>query len=104
MTYKDFISENGKKVAPTHTLKLDIKYCTDVYSGRKSFELRFNDRNYKVGDTIRFIPYENGEPVHHPISECTYIISYILSSDNLAEICRNILPSHYVILAIKELP
>ena len=35
-----------------HILKLKDKYFDEVLSGRKSFELRKNDRNYSVGDTL----------------------------------------------------
>lgn len=35
-----------------HNLKILPKYFADVKSGIKTFEIRFNDRNYKVGDTL----------------------------------------------------
>jgi len=36
----------------THELKLDIKYFDDVKSGKKNFEIRKNDRDFKVGDIL----------------------------------------------------
>ena len=36
----------------THELKLETKYFDDIVSGRKTFELRKNDRDYKVGDLL----------------------------------------------------
>jgi hypothetical protein len=36
-----------------HELKLDTRFWMDTMSGIKPFELRFNDRGYKIGDTLR---------------------------------------------------
>ena len=46
-----------------HELKLDIKYFDDVKNGKKNFEIRKNDRNYKVGDILelRAFDVESGE-------------------------------------------
>lgn len=67
------ITENN-----THNIKLNIKYCDAVYHRDKKFEIRKNDRNYQVGDFIKFIPVnENGE-AHHPIETKIYQITYIL--------------------------
>ncbi len=35
-----------------HRLKTVQPYFGDVKSGSKPFEIRFNDRNYQVGDTL----------------------------------------------------
>lgn len=35
-----------------HELKCTADYYEDVESGRKPFELRYNDRNFQAGDTI----------------------------------------------------
>lgn len=35
-----------------HELKIEKKYFEDVLSGIKKFEIRYNDRNFKVGDTF----------------------------------------------------
>lgn len=38
-----------------HVLKIDEKYCARVISGKKTAELRRNDRDFKVGDNIMFV-------------------------------------------------
>ena len=38
-----------------HELKIKHEYLIDVALGNKTFELRYNDRDYQVGDLIRFI-------------------------------------------------
>jgi ASC-1-like (ASCH) protein len=35
-----------------HELKLATDFFGSVSAGNKTFEIRFNDRNYKVGDTL----------------------------------------------------
>lgn len=35
-----------------HTIKAWTKYYEAIASGEKNFELRINDRNYSVGDTL----------------------------------------------------
>jgi ASC-1-like (ASCH) protein len=36
----------------THELKVWSEYMPDLINGKKKFELRFNDRDFKVGDTL----------------------------------------------------
>ena len=38
-----------------HELKILHPYLVDITIGNKTFELRKNDRDYQVGDLIRFI-------------------------------------------------
>lgn len=40
-----------------HTLKCDPGPFRDVQLGLKEFEVRYNDRDYKVGDTITLIEH-----------------------------------------------
>lgn len=37
-----------------HVLKVDFKYANAILNGKKSFEVRKNDRNFMVGDEIVF--------------------------------------------------
>jgi ParB family transcriptional regulator, chromosome partitioning protein len=41
------------KTDVVHELKTLRLFFGDVRSGRKPFELRYNDRNYSLGDTLR---------------------------------------------------
>jgi hypothetical protein len=41
-----------------HNVKCWSKYFDDVKSGKKSFEVRLNDRNYQVGDILRQSNYD----------------------------------------------
>ena len=44
-----------------HELKILPKYFEEVSSGRKTFEIRKNDRDFKVGDVFVLREYENGK-------------------------------------------
>ena len=35
-----------------HLLKIESKYFDDINDGAKRFEIRFNDRDYKLHDTL----------------------------------------------------
>lgn len=65
----------------THDLKLNIEFCDAVYKGLKRFEIRHNDRDYKVGDYVTFKPYDlkTNRYVYHPISKRIYEITFIIS-------------------------
>ena len=47
-----------------HTLKLNDRYFDAVKKGKKTFEIRYNDRDYHIGDQLRmYRTDDNGEPV-----------------------------------------
>lgn len=67
----------------THTLKVLTKYADAIVNGTKTFEIRKNDRNFKVGDKIVFDVVTNegyavGEAARHPLNGEVYRIDYIL--------------------------
>lgn len=65
-----------------HDLKIKQCYLCHIVEGKKSFEVRFNDRDYQVGDTIRFLPLEDENysayDILNPIPE--YRIVYVMSN------------------------
>lgn len=59
-----------------HELKILPKYFDEVQSLNKQFELRKDDRDYRVGDLILLKEFENG---HYTGRECgCFDITYIL--------------------------
>lgn len=44
-----------------HSIRLAKTYFNDVASGKKSFELRKNDREYKVGDILEMLEFADGK-------------------------------------------
>ena len=62
-----------------HVLKIKDEYLAEIYCGRKTFELRKDDRDYQVGDLIHFVD-TNGDEVDTKefnkgnLYEITYIL------------------------------
>lgn len=59
-------SQQGKKV---HDVKLGATFFEDVKTGRKTFELRKNDRGYKEGDMIVLHEYKDGATTGRTITK-----------------------------------
>ena len=87
-----------------HELKILHGYLIDVSIGKKTFELRKNDRDYQVGDLIRFIDIREDDStaknqIEPNIDENTlYRITYVLKDVEKYGLDRD-----YCILAIKKL-
>ncbi len=45
-----------------HELKTDHEPFVDTWTGRKTFEFRKNDRDYRVGDTLLLCETYDGRP------------------------------------------
>jgi ASC-1-like (ASCH) protein len=75
-----------------HYLKTIPLYFNAVNIGAKTFEVRFNDRNFKVGDIIHLQEYIEGK--NFTGNEIVKEISYILDNKSY---CKE----GYVILALK---
>ena len=92
------IKENHKE----HVLKTDHVVFQDVLDGNKTFEIRFNDRDYQVGDLVILKETEftgeqmkSGQPLVYTGREIQKRISYILSGYGLHE--------GWVILGIQDI-
>lgn len=88
----------------THELKLLTKYFKDVQSGLKTFELRNNDRDFQVGDTLILKEYYQGDtdykdgiytPSHYTNNQVIKRVTYILHGGQYG------LEEGYVILGIQ---
>ena len=64
-----------------HQLKIKQCFLMRVLDGSKTFEIRKNDRDFQVGDTIKFLPLEcehnNVYEKEKPLPE--FKIDYVLS-------------------------
>lgn len=59
----------SKQEKTVHDVKLGASFFEDVRSGRKNFELRKNDRNYKTGDLIVLHEYKDGKETGRSITK-----------------------------------
>lgn len=77
-----------------HNIKLNSKYFKDVITGIKTFEIRFNDRDYKVGDKLMLNEVYNNQYTNKQV--CVKI-TYILTDEDFQEGIQK----GYVVLGIQ---
>lgn len=63
---------DGRKV---HQIRLAATYFDDVVSGKKTFELRKNDRGYKVGDFLDMMEFKDGRNTGRTVK---VLVTYLL--------------------------
>ena len=76
-----------------HELKTLPIYFEEVIDGRKLFEVRKNDRNFKVGDMLALNEYDDDKK-EYTGNSCLVYVDYILKDENY---CKN----GFVIMSIK---
>lgn len=59
-----------------HNLKIKAEYANAKLKGDKPFEIRLNDRDYKVGDIIKYTCIDS-QVVNEKIEKKLYYIAYI---------------------------
>lgn len=64
-----------------HDLKCEAEYFDAIKEGRKLFECRYNDRQYKTGDTLRLTRTKNGAFGLGPPQNLSVQVTYILHDD-----------------------
>ncbi|EOL9688637.1 ASCH/PUA domain-containing protein [Listeria monocytogenes] len=63
-------------MSKTHKLKILPEYFRDIAKGRKTFEIRKNDRDFQVGDTLILQEWEGEYTGYEVPVEVTYITDY----------------------------
>lgn len=63
-----------------HTLKIFRCYLKDIERGKKTWEIRKNDRDFKEGDIIHFVDQDSEEFFEYP--DNLFRITYILQNIN----------------------
>ena len=61
----------------THQIKLEAEFFDDAAAGRKSFELRKNDRDYKKGDVLEMEEVKDGKKTGR---KCSKRIVYMMEN------------------------
>lgn len=80
-----------------HYIKIKQCYLYHILEGAKTFEVRKNDRDYQVGDTIQFMPLEDENYDVYKIFKLIpeYKITYILADFSGLQqnhVCMSIIP------------
>ena len=80
-----------------HNIKILKEFANAVYEGTKTFEVRKNDRDYKIKDIVIFtvVDSDGNFISDHPLNDKHYEITYILSGWGVEE--------GYVVFGIKPI-
>lgn len=78
----------------THELKITNHWYSQLFAGKKKFELRNNDRNFQVGDVLKFTVLD-GRGNESP-SPLRWYISYVLKHDE----CVGLEPGYCILSLI----
>ena len=82
-----------------HEVKIEQVYLCRILNTQKPFEVRNNDRDYQVGDTLRFMPLESDTCdvfASFPGPFNDFQITYVDSGLGMV--------AGYVVLGLKEIP
>jgi len=83
----------------THLLKLQSQYYKDVASGKKTFEVRREDRTYRKGDILRLFEVGEDGLFIKPKHSMDYRVTYILTHDQFPKG----VPFGYVVMSIVKI-
>lgn len=71
----------GGQMTRVHSLKAWSEYWDAIDSGDKTFEVRWDDRGYKVGDVLELWRYDPGEEMYTDTKPIRRTVSFILRGD-----------------------
>lgn len=80
--------EITKSAVKTHELKCIDPHFTALKWGRKTFEIRRNDRDYKIGDLIKLTLHRGKQGVGSKIpgvDPITFMITHILTAEEFPQ-------------------
>lgn len=81
------------KKTKVHHLKTWIEYFEEIFMDRKKFEVRKNDRDYKVGDFLIIKEFDNDKQKYTG-REMARVITYVLHGGQFG------IEKDYVVLSI----
>lgn len=77
-----------------HELKLQQPFFNDVFYNKKEFEVRKNDRNFEVGDRLKFVEFPFIFVQRYVLKD----IKYILKGGQFG------IEKGFVVLGLREIP
>ena len=77
----------------THKIEINEPYADAIIDGRKTFEIRRNDRGYNAGDKVEFTVIDGCMRIPHYLNGKVYDITYVHSGLGLE--------NGYVVFGIK---
>lgn len=87
---------NNAMERKVHELKIHPKYYEDILNEVKTFEVRKNDRAYKVGDFLQLNEFDNGKYTGQYTGRFKYVeIIYILEGGSFG------IDKDYIVMSIR---
>lgn len=83
------------KQTKIHPLKTWPRYFTDIITGRKTFEVRKDDRDFAVGDVLELLEWDPGTK-QYTGRRAFHRVTYILPGDS------GFLPDGTVVMSIQR--
>ena len=92
----DYQKKKGAEMK--HVIKILEPYADAIEEGRKTFEVRYNDRGYNAGDEVTFLVVEDDKTCvgYHPLERKRFEITYVHSGLGMEY--------GYVVFGLKEKP
>lgn len=85
-------------MSKNHHIQLSDVWVPSVVAGEKKSELRINDRDYQVGDTVSYEVVFRSAPDRTYILDKKFQITHVLNSNQ----CK-VLEDGYCIISLKEI-
>lgn len=86
-----------------HELKIIDQCFNDIITELKQFEIRKNDRNYKVGDILHMREYNDGAYTgKETMQEVTYISKYAQHNQHIVMSIKKVPMSYYTYINMNE--
>jgi len=96
----EIADEHEKPEEIGHYIKIAKTYADAIIKDKKMWELRYNDRDYREGELLKFrVLDEDGSPMMHPIDEKTFQIEYIVDISRVRGMSDK---KDWVVFTIKE--
>lgn len=90
---------HAQGIPATHVLKTFPPYFEDILMERKCFDVRYNDRDYHVGDVLDLVEYDIQPDceieLYHTGRNCFRKITYLLKGGRFG------IDAHHVVLGIE---
>lgn len=83
-----------------HELKTWPEFFEPVFSGVKTFEIRKNDRDFRVGDELWLREWDLG--TGYSGRECWRIVTYVMGDTEANPLDAHLIKPGYVVMGLRE--